>query len=195
MTDKERLEEIKEDIKMTRKDLSVSPSNEMTLQMDIMLNSMDYLIGRVQELERFKEYFDELYGRGLEVAEWHLNGGLEPFDNFYVDAIDYMEGEELFMTDKERLEEIKNDYKPVYNGLVNLYYVTEKDYLHLIEQAQRVQELEDIIYQDARQAVLEGLYEENKRYREALERIAYDDELLSNTDDIIAAKEALEETK
>ena len=51
MTDKERLEEIKEDIKLTRKDLAVSPSNEMTLQMDIMLNSMDYLIGRVQELE------------------------------------------------------------------------------------------------------------------------------------------------
>ena len=37
------------------------------------------------------------------------------------------------------------------------------------------------------------LEQQNKRYREALERIAYDDELLSNTDDIIVAKEALEE--
>jgi|SRR5690625_475598 len=36
------------------------------------------------------------------------------------------------------------------------------------------------------------LEKQNKRYREALERIAYDDELLSNTDDIIAAKEVLE---
>src|SRR5690625_2756817 len=36
------------------------------------------------------------------------------------------------------------------------------------------------------------LEQQNKRYREALERIAYDDELLSNTDDIIAAKEVLE---
>ena len=64
---------------------------------------------------------------------------------------------------------------------------------YLIEQAERVQELETVIEQDKRQSVLEGLYEQNKRYREALERIAYDDELLSNTDDIIVAKEALEE--
>ena len=68
-------------------------------------------------------------------------------------------------------------------------------YLYAKEQSERVQKLEAIIEQDERQAVLEGLYEQNKRYREALERIAYDDELLSNTDDIIAAKEALEETK
>src|SRR5699024_8850403 len=39
------------------------------------------------------------------------------------------------------------------------------------EQSERVQELEDIIYQDERQAVLEGMYEQNKRYREALEFI------------------------
>ena len=80
MTDKERLEEIKQDVKMTRKDLAVSPSNEMTLHMGVMLNSMDYLIERVQELE-------------------------------------------------------------------------------------------DIIYQDARQDVIEGLYEENKRYRETIKSV------------------------
>lgn len=38
---------------------------------------------------RFKQYFDELYGQGLEVANWHQNGGLEPFDNFYESAIEY----------------------------------------------------------------------------------------------------------
>src|SRR5699024_12011301 len=32
----------------------------------------------------------------------------------------------------------------------------------------RVQELEDIIYQDARQGMIEDLYEENKRYREGI---------------------------
>ena len=80
MTDQERLEKIKQDVKMTRRDLAVSPSNEITLHMDIMLNSMNYLIERVQELE-------------------------------------------------------------------------------------------EIIYQDERQAILEGMYEENKRYREALEEI------------------------
>src|SRR5699024_6291964 len=42
-------------------------------------------------------------------------------------------------------------------------------YLYAKEQSERVQELEDITYQDERQAVLEGMYEQNKRYREALE--------------------------
>ena len=49
-------------------------------------------------------------------------------------------------------------------------------YIHELEE--RVQELEDIIYQDERQAVLEGLYEQNKRYREALFKMDdYDIEL------------------
>ena len=42
---------------------------------------------------------------------------------------------------------------------------------YLIEQAERVQELETVIEQDKRQSVLEGLYEQNKRYREAREII------------------------
>ncbi len=43
-----------------------------------------------QALKAFKEYFDEMYGKGLEVANWHLNGELEPFDNFYDGAINEM---------------------------------------------------------------------------------------------------------
>ena len=27
----------------------------------------------------FKEYFKDLYGQGLEIANWHQNGELEPF--------------------------------------------------------------------------------------------------------------------
>ena len=34
----------------------------------------------------FKEYFKNLYGEGLEVANWHKNGDLEPYDNFYDNA-------------------------------------------------------------------------------------------------------------
>ena len=97
---------------------------------------------------------------------------------------------------KERLEEMEE--------LLNVYYENIDDPFAITDNAMaivdkvgyfvnRVQELEAIIEQDERQAVLEGLYGQNNRYREALERIAYDDELLSNTDDIIAAKEALEE--
>lgn len=42
---------------------------------------------------KFKEYFDELYEKELEIANWHLNGSLEPFDSFYDSAIDWSEGE------------------------------------------------------------------------------------------------------
>ena len=35
---------------------------------------------------KFKKYFDEMYGNGLYIANWHLNGALEPFDNFYESA-------------------------------------------------------------------------------------------------------------
>lgn len=41
----------------------------------------------------FKEYFDELYGQGVEVLNWHQNGEPEPFDNFYNSAIEYSEWE------------------------------------------------------------------------------------------------------
>ena len=101
---------------------------------------------------------------------------------------------------RERLEEIiekvKRSDEYAEKGLWEasdgiIVHLHNEGYInYLIE---RVQELETVIEQDKRQSVLEGLYEQNNRYREALERIAYDDELLSNTDDIIVAKEALEE--
>lgn len=40
------------------------------------------------EALKFKQYFDELYGCGLEIANWHLNGDLEPLDNFIDSALD-----------------------------------------------------------------------------------------------------------
>ncbi len=44
-----------------------------------------------KRLKAFKEYFDGLYGKSLEVANWHLNGALESFDNFYESAQDVLE--------------------------------------------------------------------------------------------------------
>lgn len=38
-------------------------------------------------LREFKQYFDSLYGQNLEVANYHMNGNLELFDNFYDSAI------------------------------------------------------------------------------------------------------------
>ena len=45
----------------------------------------------VESLRAFKTYFDGLYGTGLEVANFHENGQLEPFDNFYDSAVEEME--------------------------------------------------------------------------------------------------------
>ena len=42
-------------------------------------------------LRRFKKYFEDLYGEGLEIANYHMNGDTEPFDNFYDSAIQCME--------------------------------------------------------------------------------------------------------
>ena len=57
--------------------------------------SLDYLtaINEAIKVMRFKEYFDQLYGQGLEVLNWHQNGEPEPFDNFYNSAIEYSEWE------------------------------------------------------------------------------------------------------
>jgi hypothetical protein len=48
----------------------------------------------IEKLKKFKSYFDSLYGYGLEVINWHLNGELEPFDNFYDSAIQEMENKD-----------------------------------------------------------------------------------------------------
>ena len=45
----------------------------------------------LKALSKFKKYFDGMYGNGFEVAHWHLNGALEPFDRFYDSAIEEME--------------------------------------------------------------------------------------------------------
>ena len=52
----------------------------------------DRQLVEIERLTAFKSYFDELYGTGLEVANWHQNGDMEAFDNFYDAAIKEMEG-------------------------------------------------------------------------------------------------------
>ena len=54
-------------------------------------------IGTVSEFREamfFKKYFMELYGEGLEVANWHLNGDLELLDNFIDEAVECGKQEE-----------------------------------------------------------------------------------------------------
>ena len=94
------------------------------------------------------------------------------------------------MTDKERLEEIMDEIAYVRDEYLDDKAVSEYygrdiiseivscpisalscigDYIELLQK--RVQELEDIIYQDARQGMIEDLYEENKRYRETIKSV------------------------
>lgn len=47
----------------------------------------------IKALCAFKDYFSNLYGEGLEIANWHKNGDLELFDNFYESAINEYEAE------------------------------------------------------------------------------------------------------
>ena len=65
---------------------------------DESIPSADELYRRIAELEKelkglraFKEYFDDLYGTGLEIAGWHLNEEFESFDSFYEEACGEME--------------------------------------------------------------------------------------------------------
>ena len=48
------------------------------------------IVADLKALSTFKEYFDELYGKGLEIENWHLNGDTQPFDDFYDEALSEM---------------------------------------------------------------------------------------------------------
>lgn len=88
---------------------------------------------------------------------------------------------------KERLEEIRKRLVLLHNAAdvddETKRYIFE--YLKVEWLIERVQELEDIIYQDARQGMIEDLYEENKRYREALESILNNDQMYITNEEII----------
>ena len=59
----------------------------------VPMEEVERLEKEIKALVAFKEYFSELYGTGLDVANWHQNGALEPFDNFYESAEDEYEAE------------------------------------------------------------------------------------------------------
>lgn len=60
----------------------------------LVLDLINRQQAEIERLKAFKSYFDELYGKGLDVANWHLNSELEPFDNFYESALQEVMGEE-----------------------------------------------------------------------------------------------------
>ena len=109
------------------------------------------------------------------------------------------------MTDKERLEEIEKNLDPLGYGMGG-HFISVNDIYWLVkcakEQAERVRELEnhiDHLYDN--NVHLKGDYrlqEQNKRYREALEAIAYFDdkeegEATTRIDAKYIARKALED--
>ena len=56
-------------------------------------SEVERLEKEIKALLAFKDYFSDLYGHGLEIANWHENGELEYFDMFYESAVDEYEAE------------------------------------------------------------------------------------------------------
>ena len=100
----ETLNEILKRLKQLEADTGRNTSNFQSLTE--IASFMDDLPDIVQQLEselieqetkqsgltKFYDYFSELYGTGLEVANWHQNGDTEPFDNFFDSAEQELEG-------------------------------------------------------------------------------------------------------
>lgn len=62
----------------------------------------------VAPYKAFYDYFNELYGKGLEVANWHQNGDLEPFDEFFMSAEQEMENEISTIERKKEIVDFAN---------------------------------------------------------------------------------------
>lgn len=45
---------------------------------------------REKAFQRFHSYWKDLYGEGLSIVGWNLNGELEPFEHFFDSAEEYM---------------------------------------------------------------------------------------------------------
>lgn len=62
---------------------SVDCTNEV---LRLVVDASDAL----KRFAHFYAYWADLYGTGLQVNGWHLNGESEPFDNFYDSAVECM---------------------------------------------------------------------------------------------------------
>lgn len=93
-----RLEETIQDTDTYWESCSEALQKELDEQKEVFLLALAALHGPTREMgdefgkyKKFKEYFDDLYGKGLEVENWHMNGETIPFDDFYESACEYAE--------------------------------------------------------------------------------------------------------
>ena len=93
MTENEAIERIKDHMEIHKLNeprviyITVALSMAITVLKEIYQYREIGTVEECREAVKFKEYFDELYGTGLEVANWHLNGDLISFDSFYEAAV------------------------------------------------------------------------------------------------------------
>lgn len=60
--------------------------DDLGIRCENLESENDRLVGENDKLQKFYDYMFDLYGKGLEVVNWHLNGDLEAFDNFFDSA-------------------------------------------------------------------------------------------------------------
>lgn len=65
------------------------PENECWLGIS-NIEAIKTVLLELEDYKSFKRYWDELYGKGLGISNWHENGETEPFDNFYDSALEEM---------------------------------------------------------------------------------------------------------
>ena len=68
-------------------------ANSYKMHYEIAKKETERLEKEIKALHAFKDYFADLYGNGLAIANYHQNGNLEDFDNFYDSAEEEYEGE------------------------------------------------------------------------------------------------------
>jgi|SRR6185312_8148015 len=86
---KERMEHLKnrfeKQMKKQRYDNS-GRKHEFIAIAEELLSTVEEQQKENERLKNFYNYFSELYGINLEVSNWHGNGELKPFDDFFDDA-------------------------------------------------------------------------------------------------------------
>lgn len=66
-----------------------SPIGDLPITSDGLRKAIDEIIRLQNERDaykRVKDYWDSLFGQGLEIVNWHLNGDTEPFETFWESA-------------------------------------------------------------------------------------------------------------
>lgn len=101
------------------------------------------LKAEVERLKRFKNYFDDLYGQSLQVADWHLNGNLEPLDNFIDSAI-----AEMGNTDSDVYKQIKVEAYKECLDKIEQRDVSESDFYIMVKKTEFDNLLKELVGED-----------------------------------------------